>query len=90
MPGGLGLEPRGPVQTRRVQGLGLGLGLGPLVCFRWRPDRMPPIMKNQTCLEQVGARFGLGLARGLLCLLRLSLAGGLGALNQVDVSKLDK
>ena len=47
-------------------------------------------MTNQTCLEQVGARFGLGLARGLLCLLRLSLAGGLGALNQVDVSKLDK
>ena len=27
-----------------------------------------------TCLDQAGARFGLGLARGFLCLLRLSLA----------------
>ena len=27
-----------------------------------------------TCLDQAGARFGLGLARGFLCLFRLSLA----------------
>ena len=27
-----------------------------------------------TCLDQAGARFGLGLARSFLCLLRLSLA----------------
>ena len=56
--------------------------------FRWRLDWMPPILSKRTCLWQVGARFGLGLAQGFLCLLSLSLPG-LRGLNQVDLSRLD-
>ena len=40
--------------------------------------------------DQAGARFGLALAPGFLCLLRLRLPGGPGALNQVDLSRLDR
>ena len=35
---------------------------------------MPPNLNKWTCLEQVGARFGLGRAQSFLCVLRLSLA----------------
>ena len=37
-------------------------------------DRAPVFLIFCSCLDQAGARFGLGLARGFLCLLRLSLA----------------
>ena len=71
MPGGLGLEPRGPVQTRRVQGLGLGLGLGPLVCFRWRPDWMPPIMKKPDLSRAGGCKVWAGSGSRLVVLIEI-------------------
>ena len=61
------IEP-GLIQTRPV-------GSRPLVFFRWCPDWMPPVLNKWTCLRQVGARFGLGLAPGCSCLLSFSLPG---------------
>ena len=42
-----------------------------------------------THLDQAGARFGLALAPGFLCLLRLSRPGGFRDSNRVDLSRLD-
>ena len=46
--------------------LGFGSGWRPLVFFRWSFGWTPPILNKWTCLDQAGAGFGLGLARGFL------------------------
>ena len=55
---------------------GFGGGSRPLdSSFLQMRDWMPPILNKWTCLRQVGARFGLGLASGCSCLLSFSLPG---------------
>ena len=52
-------------------------------------DRAPVLLcVFCSCPDQAAARFGLGLARGFLCLLRLSLSWR-PSLEQMDLSRLD-